>query len=446
MLVLHIRLISLHGTIPNMVFFVFACFCVAVVLFLVFLMLFEPALKYSVTAPDCAIDSGQFRCLLGAVCDTQVHPRGQVEVLTEGAVFYEAELEAIRQAKQSVHLEAFLFTPGAIAERFVEALTERAMAGVKVRVVLDWIGSFPCPDRYFDNLRQAGGVVAWYQPLRWYTFKRFNNRTHRELLIIDGKIGFIGGAGIANHWMIGDGDGRPPWRDMMCRARGGIVAGLQTTFAENWLEATGQILDVASEFPDCGCDHADASNDAGSVAGLVVISAPTAGRATRARILFQILLAASRKSMLINSPYFLPDHSARAELVKARQRGVAVTIITPGINNHPLARRASRRIYGELLRSGIEIFEYQPGMIHKKCLVIDDVWSVVGSTNFDTRSFGLNDEVNLAAADAQLAAKLKEEFEIELSRSRRISYEEWTRRPLWERGLAMIGQVFERQE
>ena len=266
-----------------MLFTIIAFTCIAITGFLLFLVLFEPSLPYSVKFPACAIDSDRFICLLGAVCDTQVHRHAAIEVLTGGEQFYQAEIEAIRLAKTSVNLEAFLFTPDAVAKDFVDALTERARAGVRVRVVLDWIGSFGCPDSYFNELRAAGGTVAWYQPLKWYTVKRLNNRTHRELLVIDGQIGFVGGAGIAAHWSTGDNDGRPPWRDMMCRVRGDLVIGLQTTFAENYLEATGRILDVVSEFPHCTDDVCETPKVHGPVQGLVTISAqPPAGQPARA--------------------------------------------------------------------------------------------------------------------------------------------------------------------
>lgn len=429
-----------------MTFSIIAFVCIGLVLFLLFLILFEPSLRYAVSRPDVPIGSDAFLSLLAAVADVDVHGCSEIEVLTGGSAFYEAELQAIRAAKHSVHLEAFLFTPSAVAQKFVEALTERARAGVHVRVVLDWVGSFPCPNKYFDELRSAGGQVAWYQPLRWYTFKRFNNRTHRELLVVDGQIGFIGGAGIAAHWDVGDNDGKAPWRDMMCRVRGDLVIGLQTTFTENWLESTGEILDVAEEFHLT--KPGDDSPAAGAVRGLVVISSPTAGRASRARIVFQVLLASACKTIHINSPYFLPDKSARAELIKAaRDRGVKIKIITPGRNNnHRMTGLASQRIYGELLKEGIEIHEYEPGMIHKKSLVVDGVWSVVGSTNFDTRSFGLNDEVNLAALDEGLARRLREDFEQELANSRQVTYEQWLRRPMYQRLLAIVGRIMERQE
>ena len=262
----------------------------------------------------------------------------------------------------------------------------------------------PTPDRYFATLRAAGGRVSWYQPIRWYTLKRFNNRTHREIIVVDGTIGFIGGAGIASHWLEPKRSERP-WRDTMLRVSGNLVVGLQTAFAENWIESTGEVLADATVFPEI-------RSNAKERAGLVVIGTPSPARSSPARVLFQVLLASARKSIDINSPYFLPDPSARRELIAAAGRGVRIRIITPGsANNHPIARRASRRRYGELLKAGVEIYEYQPGMIHAKILILDSLWSVVGSTNFDSRSFDLNDEINVAVTDRELAARLTVDFE-----------------------------------
>jgi cardiolipin synthase len=214
---------------------------------LLLLVLFEPGLSYRVVAPVGSPDTREFLRLIGAITDSDVHDATAVEVLTDGNAFYDAELEAIRNARSSVHIVAFIFHPSAVGDRFIEALTERARAGVAVRVIIDAIGSFPTPDRYFEKLRAAGGRVAWYQPVRWYTMKRFNNRTHREIIVVDGATGFVGGAGIASHWL-DPAKGRA-WRDSMLRIAGGLVCGLQTAFTENWLEATSEILADVSVFP-----------------------------------------------------------------------------------------------------------------------------------------------------------------------------------------------------
>jgi cardiolipin synthase len=423
-----------------LVFEIIALIAIVVTGGLAMLVLFEPGLRYRVVAPDLAPGSPAFVQRVAAVTDSEVRHADTCEVLTNGSRFYASELAAIAAAGTSVHIEAFIFHVSDIGDRFIAALTERARSGVKVRLVVDAIGSFPTPDRYFAPLRAAGAVVAWYQPIRWSTLKRFNNRTHRELVIIDGQVGYIGGAGIGAHWLDDRGGASPPWRDTMVRVTGSVVGGLQSAFAENWLESTGEILAGADSFPP-------AASAAGAGNALVVGSAPSPARGSRARVLFQLLLASARKSIEINSPYFLPDPSARGELIRAKQRGVRVRIVTPGeANNHPAARRASRRRYGELLRAGIEIHEYQPGMIHAKILVVDGAWSVLGSTNFDNRSFELNDEVNLAVMAPALAARLLEDFETDLSASRSISYPAWIERPWHERLLAALASFLERQE
>ena len=433
-----------------MVFNILAYAAIALMLFLLFLVLFEPGLMYRAEPVDCDVASDRFLCLLGAATDAQVHRNSNMEIFVGGDAFYAAELEAVRAAKQSIHIERFIFHPSEIGDRYLDALCERAKAGVKVRLVVDWIGCFVTPDKYFNRLREAGGQVGWYQPFRWYTFKRFNNRTHRELVVIDGRVGFIGGAGVAGHWSVGDGEGKPPWRDMMCRVTGDLVFGLQSCFAENWIECTGEILSRTTEFPLCSDGEScplppDQSQQ--PTRGVVIISTPSAARTTRARVLYQILLASARKTISINSPYFLPDRAARKELIRAAHRGVKVIIVMPGeSNNHPVTRVASRRLYGQLLRGGVELYEYQPGMIHKKSLVIDSAWSVVGSTNFDTRSFGINDEVNLAALDPDVAKQLEGHFAEELANSKKITLELWEKRSLGERILSLVGLFLQRQE
>lgn len=424
---------------------VFAVISMCVTALLVFLILFEPGLEYRVKPLDLSLDGEVFARVLGALADAEPHGGSRVQVLTDGPAFYEAELAAIRDAKQTIHLERYIFRPDEIGRRYVDAMTERARAGVKVKVVLDYIGSFTTWDKTFEPLRQAGGRICWYQPIRWYTFKRFNNRTHRDLLIVDGRVGFVGGAGVADWWMA-DTPKQPRWRDTMVRVDGELVVGLQATFAENWLEASGGILSGGADyFP--GCRREEAPLGPSDDVGIVVNSSPSIGRATRARILFQVLLANARESIDITSPYFLPDRTARREMIRAvRERNVRLRILVPGRHSdHLLTRRAGRRLFGELLEGGADIYEYEPSMIHAKVLVIDGLWSVVGTTNFDNRSFGINDEVNVAFQDRGLARRLNEDFERDLSRSRRVTLEEWRRRPWHERVVESASRVLERQ-
>ncbi|MBC7912055.1 MAG: cardiolipin synthase B, partial [Pyrinomonadaceae bacterium] len=367
-------------------FLVIAIIAICVLSFLLFLALFEPGLDYKISAqPDAALDSEEFLRTLEAITDAKVQRKSSIEVLTNADVYYEAELEAIRVAKKSVNLEAYIFQKGEVTKKFVEALTERARAGVEVRLVLDALGSFASWESYFKDLRAAGGRVCWYHPLRWATIARVNNRTHREIIVVDGEVGFLGGSGFADHWLIGD-EKNPPWRDSMFRVEGKAVASLQSSFVENWLEASGEILAGTHFFPFCEAES--------ETPAIIVDSSPSMGRSTRARILYQTLLAAAQKSIHITTPYFLPDKSARAEMVRAiRERGVEVKIIVPGKHSdHLLTRRSSRRLFGDLLKAGAQIYEYEAAMIHAKTMTIDGVWSVVGSTNFDNRSFGLNDE------------------------------------------------------
>jgi cardiolipin synthase len=407
---------------------------------MIFLALFEPGLPYKTprTSP-VPLESAEFLRILAAVSDSQVHCNTRVEVLTNGEVYYDAELAAISQACHSINIEAYIFQKGEVAKRFVEALTERARAGVQINIVLDAIGSFASWDSYFSELREAGGRIEWYHPLRWHNLPRINNRTHREIIVIDGRVGFTGGAGIADHWLKGR-RGHPRWRDTMFRVEGTAVNSLQSAFAENWLEASGELLIGKEYFPLCETD--------GKASAMIIDSTPSAGRATRARMLFQTLLASANRSIHITTPYFLPDYGARQEMIRAiKERGVEVKIITPGKHHdHLLTRRSSRRLYGDLLRAGAEIYEYSPSMIHAKTMIVDGIWSVVGTTNFDNRSFGLNDEINLAVFDEEVAARISEDFARDVGDSLAVSYDEWRKRPITERAQELVGWVLERQQ
>jgi cardiolipin synthase len=418
-------------------------FAIAFLGLMLVLALFEPPLPYRLGAePSHGPDAEEFLRVLAALSGAQVQRHCKVEVLTNGEVYYEAELAAIAAARHSINLEAYIFKKGEVTRRFLAALTERARAGVQVNMVLDAVGSFSTWHGTFNELRAAGGRIFFYHPIRWHTLPRINNRTHRELLIIDGKVAFLGGAGFADHWLLPHGRGRKKrrWRDTMFRVEGEAVLDLQSTFAENFLETAGEMLCDARYFP--------APEAAGETAALVVRGTPSAGRSSRNRMLFQALIASARKSIQITSPYFLPDRSARAELRRAiRKRGVEVTVVTPGRQtDHLLTRVTSRRLYGSLLRAGARIYEYQPAMIHTKTMIVDGLWSVVGSSNFDYRSFGINDEVNLATRDAAIAQRLGEDFAADLDASRLQTYRRWYRRPLFERAYEWLGWLLERQQ
>jgi len=372
------------------------------------------------------------------VSDAHLYHDAVLHVLTNGDEFYEAELEAIAAARSHICLEAYIFQKGEIASRYIAALTERARNGVEVRLVLDAVGSFNTWRSTFRELIEAGGKVCWYMPFRWYNLARFNNRTHREILIVDGSVGFIGGAGVADHWYKSRGKHKR-WRDTMVRVEGNSVTSLQAMFAENWLESSGELL--------TGCRYYPNNPKHGGAHAMVINSTPSYGRATRARMVFQILIATAQHRIHITTPYFLPDRGVRRALIEALHRGVELKIIVPGKHSdHLLTRRSSRRLYGSLLEHGAEIHEYQPSMIHTKSLVVDGLWTAVGSTNFDARSFGINDEVNLAVLDDRFAERMEEDFQADLAKSRRVTYDEWRRRSPLERGNEWLGWIIERQE
>lgn len=420
-------------------FVVFSCLAILLQSIVILRAILGPSPTYRISgAPSQSLDSKEFLYELESVTDSKVNRRTSLEVLTNGDRFYEAELQAIASAQKTICLEAYIFQTGKIADRFRDALTERARAGVKVKVLLDGLGSASTKESYFEDLKKAGGCIGWYHDLKWHHIPDYNNRSHRELLIIDGKFGFIGGAGIADHWYTGHGK-NPRWRDTMVRVEGDAATNLQSSFAENWLESCGELIIGPDYFPIHLAD--------GETVAMVVPSTPSAGGSTRARTLFQLLVASAQRSIFINTPYFLPDKSMTDELLRAHRRGVDIKIVVPGHKaDHLLTRSASRRAYGPLLKDGVKIFEYQPAMIHAKVLMIDSLWAVVGSTNMDHRSFGLNDEVNLAVRDRGFTARLERDFARDMAESKVVTYEEWKRRSLLERAPEVLGWVLQRQQ
>jgi cardiolipin synthase len=264
-----------------------------------------------------------------------------------------------------------------------------------------------------------------------------NNRTHRELLVVDGDIAFVGGAGVAD-WWAGPHKKKPMWRDMMARVEGPMVAKIQGVLAENWLECCGEIMTGPETYKPY---HA-----AGDVAGFVIKSSPS-DRSTASRALFQTLVEAANTSVVISTPYFLPDRAFRDAIRRTADRGVKFVVLVPGRpTDQRWVRLASRRMYGQMLQAGVKIFEYEAGMTHVKALIVDELWAVLGTTNFDNRSFEHNDEVNVVFRDATIAARVSADFQADLGQSREITLAIWRGRPLWEKLIGTVAWILERQQ
>ena len=344
--------------------------------------------------------------------------------LLNGTQIFPAMLAAIRQAKRTVTFETYIYWSGEIGEDFAEALIERAGTGVRVHVLLDWLGSEKLDEAALQRMRDAGIEVEKYRPLRWYNLSRFNSRTHRKILVVDGNIGFIGGVGIADQWQ-GNGDSPEHWRDSHFQVEGPVVAQLQAAFLDNWMKTRSEVLHDDAYFPPI--------RPKASTAAQVFEELPREGSSS-VRLMYLMSIAAAKKQILLANSYFVPDSLSVAMLVAAKRRGVDVQIIVPGpIVDTAITRRASRSRWGELLESGVDIFEFQPTMYHCKVMIVDGLWVSVGSTNFDNRSFRLNDEANLNALDRDLAQHQTRPFEDDNRRSKQVTLEQWRNRPLREK-------------
>jgi cardiolipin synthase len=404
---------------------------------LVLVFLFTPGINYHLSERT-SVHHKDFLYTIQSTCQAALHHGNRVTILTDGPVFYPAMLEAIRGAKRSIEMECYIFEYGTIASRFIDALTERSRNGVKVSIVVDAIGSFSMWGRPVARLRAAGCRIMSYQAIRWYSLQRINNRTHRELLVVDGSVAFAGGAGIADWWAEPRNGRTRPWRDTMARIEGPIVAAIQGVAAENWLECGGEILTGRDFFPEL--------HQCGETTAFVVKSSPS-DRATASRVSFQLLMEGADETVRISTPYFLPDRALRAALVAMAERGVRVDVTVPGHHtDQRWVRLASRRMWGQLLRAGVRIHEYQPAMLHAKVLIVDDEWSVLGTTNIDNRSFEHNDEVNVAMRDRAVAQRLCEDYDRDLAASREVTLEAWRGRPVWEKIVGPFIWILERQQ
>lgn len=380
-------------------------------------------LPYELAAPVSITDS-QFSKTIGDLLDPAFLNGNRITTLLNGDEIFESMLGAIRSAKKTISFESYIYWSGAIGKTFADALAERARDGVKVHVLLDWGGSGKIEHALIDRMRTAGVQVERYHKPRWYNITRMNNRTHRKVLVIDGRVGFTGGVGIADEWS-GNGLDSKHWRDTHFRVEGPVVNQMQSAFMDNWLKVRPDIYLGDDYFPTVKANGS-------STAQMFISSAGEGGSSVR--ILYLSMIAAARKSIVLQSAYFVPDEHTISKLIEARKRGVDIQIMVPGpYNDSNVVDFASRDVWGELLENGIRIYEYQPALFHCKVMIVDDTFVSVGSTNFDERSFHLNDEANLNVIDAEFAKRQMTNFERDLKVSREISFADWNNRPLSEK-------------
>ena len=371
-----------------------------------------------------AVSDPQFRREMGVLLGPGIVPGNVVTDLENGAEIFPAMLEAIRGAEKTITFETYIYWSGDIGQKFADALSERARNGVKVKVMIDWAGSIKMEDSLLQSLKDAGVEVHQYRPLKWYNLGRLNNRTHRKLLVVDGRIGFTGGVGIADIWA-GQAQDPDHWRDLHFRVEGPVVAQFQSAFNDNWIKTTGVVLNGEDYFPPL--------QPAGAMDAHMFVASP-AGGSESMHLMYLLAIAAAERSIDLQAAYFVPDDLIIKALLAARHRGVRVRVVVPGKHiDSETVRLASKAHWGELLLGGVEIHEYQPTMMHNKLLIVDGLMVSVGSTNFDVRSFRLNDEASLNVYDPDFAARMTEVFEADLKPTVQYTYKMWENRPLKEK-------------
>ena len=371
-----------------------------------------------------SLESPQYLREMGTLLGPAILPGNRVRNLENGDEIFPAMLAAIRGAKRSITFETYIYWSGEIGQAFADAISERARAGVPCHILLDWVGSAKMEQDLLDELSEAGCNVQRYHPLHWYHLARMNNRTHRKVLVVDGRTGFTGGVGIADDWL-GNAEDPAHWRDSHFEVEGPVVAQMQAVFIDNWLKTTGDVLSGEDYFPKL--------EPSGEMPAQMFSSSPSGGSESM-QLMYLLSIAAAERTIDLSASYFVVDRHTERALVEAARRGVRIRIIVPGRHiDAKMVRHASRGQWGPLLKAGIEIHEFQPTMFHCKVFIVDGMLVSVGSTNFDNRSFELNDEANLNVYDRELAARLTEVFEHDLTRSKRITYEAWRKRPLSQR-------------
>ncbi len=381
-------------------------------------------------------DDPQFRRSLGVLLGPPIIEGNHVEPLLNGDQIFPAMLSAIRGAEKSITLESYIYWSESIGKEFSEALSERARAGVKVHVMLDFMGSIKMDLAQIDAMKAAGVQVQRYHKPVWWKLARMNNRTHRKLLIIDGKTGFTGGVGIADQWR-GNAQDEDHWRDSHFRVEGPAVGQMQAVFNDNWTKATGAVLDGPAYFP--------ALTAQGSMPAQMFSSSPTGGSESM-QLMYLMAITSARETIDLSASYFVPDELTVRTLIAAAKRGVKVRLITPGdVIDSSLVAAASRDRWPELLAAGVKISEYHPTMYHVKTLIVDKLLVSVGSTNFDNRSFSINDEANLNVLDAGFAAQMTKIYEADWALATPMTQLKLAKRPWWEHASTWFVSLFEAQ-
>jgi cardiolipin synthase len=378
--------------------------------------------------PEITLSEPSFFPTIEAHTDAPIVGGNRIDILLNGDDTFPVLLEEIKKAKRTITFAQYLFEDGAVANDLAQALAERCRAGVEGQILLDSHGT-NASDALLDMMRQAGCKVQLFRRVEapqvvfiWKLF-RYNYRNHRRILVIDGRVGFTGGYGIKDTWK-GDGRTEGHWRETNARVEGPIVKNLQAAFTESWLEATGRLLGGEGYFPRL--------EPRGKLPVQVVKSSPVGG-SFQNYMLFLLSITSAKKSILITNPYFIPDDLMIEALLNAAARGVQVIVLVPGKIDHKITYRASRSNYGRMLLGGIQIYEYMPALMHAKTMVVDGIWATIGSTNFDNRSFALNEELNLTIYDGGVAERLHKIFHEDLKYSKKITYEDWKARGLKEK-------------
>ena len=372
-----------------------------------------------------------------AITGAPVTGGNDAELLVNGDNIFPAFLETIEGAERTINLLTYVYWTGDIAREVAEALCSKASGGVKCNVLLDAVGAYKMNSSLIGDMESAGVNIHRFRPVKPYAIRRVTNRTHRKILVADGRVGMTGGVGIAQEWT-GNAQDPDHWRDTHVRVRGPVVRGLQGAFAENWLEATGEVLTGEAYLPQL--DPVD-----GGGAMQVMRSSAGVGD-TDAEALYYLAVASARKSLALTSAYFAPRPAFTQALVAAVERGVDVRVLVPGPHiDKRVVRAAGHSSYEQLLSGGVRIFEYQPTMMHAKTLVVDDAWSSVGSVNFDNRSFQLNDEVTLTVWSGAFAGQLLEVFESDIEHSTEMRRGSWDRRPLAQKVIEQSSRLLRRE-